>query len=253
MGRIQMMKPLVDLDLHLWPELGQVAALALEGGMAESAERDVHAPPIPRQGLEIQRVEPRCPHQVFVGCRALCHPGRRRTRRRSWGWRPWLQNHRSRSSTAFLRRKGHQPLELSPEGVSFEGRLEIPHRRELDETQACHPIWMAGRRGQGDRTAKRVPDQVESTETSLVGSPQHAGDLQVEAVVRRRFIAGIDLEILGDAPGLITERLAERSIGQSSRQHTARKQDRVEFVCSHLLSKPRRATAGGSGAPSRPR
>ena len=47
-GRIQVMKPLIRLELGLRAELCQAASLTLEGRVAERAERDVHVPLVSR-------------------------------------------------------------------------------------------------------------------------------------------------------------------------------------------------------------
>ena len=94
---------------------------------------------------------------------------------------------------------------------------------------------------QARRTAARVADQVEALETGVPRGPQHAVDLVVERVVRRRLGPRVDLEILGHGFDLVVERVQKRTVGEIGRHHPTRQQD-----CPwRHRSEPTRSAASG--------
>ena len=73
--------------------------------------------------------------------------------------------------------------------------------------------------------AGRVADEVEAIPAAGVGLPDDAGHLCVEAVVRRRSVAGVELEILGDGLDLVAERFDQRTVGEVGGKDAARHED----------------------------
>ena len=81
----------------------------------------------------------------------------------------------------------------------------------------------------GERQARRAPtrvaNQVEALETGVVRGPQHAVDLVLERVVRRRLGPGVDLQIPCDRFDLVAQRVEQGTVSESGRHHPARQKD----------------------------
>lgn len=79
-------------------------------------------------------------------------------------------------------------------------------------------------RGEGERgrTAAGVSDQMERVEAASIGLAQHPIDLYAEAVVRRRLVSGVHLEILRGRVHAVPEHLEQRRIGRFGRNDRTR-------------------------------
>jgi hypothetical protein len=66
---------------------------------------------------------------------------------------------------------------------------------------------------------------MEPLPAARVGLAEDAGDLVVQAVVDRRLIAGVQLEVFGDSLDPVTERFDKRTVREVGRKDAAREQD----------------------------
>src|SRR5262245_56660568 len=85
-------------------------------------------------------------------------------------------------------------------------------------------------RGKRERrcAAAGVSDQVETIEPSLARLPENPCDLRVEAVVRRRMVVRVDLEVLGDCVDPVSDYSEKACVRRLRRQHSSGEQDDLE-------------------------
>ncbi len=83
---------------------------------------------------------------------------------------------------------------------------------------------MPGSDSKRRRATTRITDKMETVETVAISLPQNPLHLSVEAVVRRRLIPGVHLEILRNRSHALAQHLKQRRIRRLSRQHRPRQQ-----------------------------
>jgi hypothetical protein len=99
-------------------------------------------------------------------------------------------------------------------------------------------------------TAARVAYEMEALPAARVGLAEDAGDLVVEAVVDRRLVAGVQLEVLGDGLDPVTERFDQRTVGEVGGEDAAREQDYAmdDSSFSASTSATKASTTGWAGS-----
>jgi hypothetical protein len=91
---------------------------------------------------------------------------------------------------------------------------------------------VAGDVGQGDRAADRVTEEVEPVETLAGRESIDPVDLQVQPVVLRWLVAGVDLQLLGRDGGGVRELRDQRRIGHVRGDPDPGKEDHCGHRCS---------------------
>ena len=67
-----------------------------------------------------------------------------------------------------------------------------------------------------------------------VGLADDTRDLEIEAVVIRRLVGRVDLQVLGNRMDILAERLDERGVRGLRREDAARKQDHADCADASL-------------------
>jgi hypothetical protein len=81
-----------------------------------------------------------------------------------------------------------------------------------------------GSEGERRRTAARIANEVEAVEATAIGFAQNPLHLHVEAVIRRRLVAGVDLQVLCDRIHAGPEHFQECAVGRRRRQNPTRQE-----------------------------
>ena len=138
---------------------------------------------------------------------------------------PGLTPNRMKAGNELVVRKPCQSLVLQPDSL-LRG-TEVPGSRpgRLEEREAREPVRVRCNQRERGGAPARVPDEMEAPPAARLRLAEHAGDLELEAVVLGRLRRRVDLEILRDSLDLRLEGVDQRAVRGLCREHDPRKQD----------------------------
>src|SRR5262245_54327206 len=243
MRRIEMVAFGERLEGEVWEARSKTLSHAgVVVGIAATAEREVHGliERPKRFDVEVAAIE-RADQRPYASG-PLRHPWRRRAAR--WGrWlyaRRELQPHERRHQ--LIGREAFDRTESLPQSLLLYRPL-IACPRWFQERQASESLAVLSGGGQRGCTTAGIADEVEPVEAVTIGLSQNPLHLHVEAVVCRRLIPGIHLQVLRDRINPIPEHLEECCVGWFCwENHTGQQHDMVT-TCHGLDRRPSRRDA----------
>ena len=229
-GRVEVVALLEHLELEVREHSAQTfRELPVLVRVAESAEREVDRAIETAEGLAVDVAPLERATERADPCRTLGHPGRRFAGRRRWRLDARLELQPREGLHQLLVREPFEPVVLEPERLLRGTQIPVSRPGGLEQGKAREPLRSCRCERDRGRCTARVPDEMEPLPTVRVGLAQHARNLDLEAVVRRRLERCVDLEILRDRVNVRAERGDERAVRKLCREHDPGKQDHTNW------------------------